>query len=62
MKFMLHYCLCASNILVLSQIDLTQVSDVLKQFESRNEKEERESKNSVAVKKLQVLTISRPKW
>lgn len=39
------------NILILSQIDLTQVSDVLKQFESKNEKEERESKNSVAVKK-----------
>lgn len=50
MKFMLHYCLCASDILVSSQINLTQVSNVLKQFEGRNEKEERESKKSVAVK------------
>lgn len=61
MKFMLHYCLCASNILVSSQIDVNHISNTLKQFESRNEKKERESKNSVAVKKLQVLTISRPK-
>lgn len=41
MKFMLHYCLCASNILVSSQIDVTHISNILKQFESRNEKKEK---------------------
>lgn len=57
----LHDCLCASSILVSSHIDSTQVSNVLKQFESRNEKEERESKKFGAVKKLKKLTVSRPK-